>query len=850
MPDVPSTPFWSLTPEAALTAAGTPPTGLTAAEVLRRRALAGPPRARRVRSPLKILASQFLNPLVLMLIVAAAISFPVGSFDDGIVILGIVFLSGGLGFYQEYVAENAVAKLLAMVHTTVTVRRDGTTAVVPVDDVVAGDLVELSAGATVPADARLIASNGLQVDESTLTGESFPATKAVEAVGADVAPAGRSSAVFLGTHVVSGTATVVAMGVGAGTEVGRISDSLENKRPPTAFDIGLQRFGSLLVRVSTVLVLCIFAVNMYLHRPMLESFMFSLALAVGLVPELLPAIVTVNLARGARRMAEAEVVVKRLPAIEDFGAIDVLCSDKTGTLTEGEVRLEGALGVDGSQSRRALELAWLNASFEAGYANPIDAALRAAFTPGAGDTPISAWTLVGELPYDFARKRLSVVVDRDGRRWLITKGQIEPLLGVCTTAEPAGRPGETVALASVRGGVDATHQRLAEEGKRVLGVAIREVPAGSPVSTDLERDLTLVGLLVFTDPPKADARTVIADLRHLGIALKVVTGDDHRVARHVWRELLGSDPVLLTGADIRAMETPALARRVRQVDVFAEVDPGQKERIVHALRVAGRVVAYLGDGINDAPALRAADVGISVDTAADVAKEAADIVLRRRDLAVVANGVREGRRTMANTLKYVYYVTSANFGNMLSMAISSLFLPFLPLLPKQILLNNFLADLPAMAIAADHVDADQLVRPGRWRTDEIRSFMFVFGSISSIFDLTTFAVLVVVAGATPDVFRTAWFTESLMTELVVLYVLRSRLPIGKSRPATALVVTTLTVGVAALALPWTGLGGMFAFTPLPLSLLAAIVGITAAYAVTTEFAKRRFFRVRSHHRKA
>lgn len=824
---------WSMAPEEVLAAQGSSPDGLSTAEAERRRATLGAHarlRPRR-RGVLRILAGQFLNPLVVMLLVAAVLSVPAGSLEDAAVILAIVLLSGGLGFVQEYAAEDAVAKLLAMVRVRAEVRRDGRVVEVPVDEVVPGDVVVLSAGATVPGDARLLVGNGLQVDESALTGESFPAAKEVAAVAADAPVARRRSAVFMGSHVVSGAGEAVIVAVGRGTELGGISARLEERRAPTAFDLGLHRFGTLLVRVSAVLVLVLFAVNVHLGRPVAASLMFSVALAVGLVPELLPAIVSVNLARGARRMAAAEVVVKRLACIEDLGAVDILCSDKTGTLTEGRIRLAEAYGPDGRPSLRARELGWLNATFESGYASPIDAALRAAHE---GDA--AGWARVGEIPYDFARKRLSVLLAREGRRWLVTKGQLESVLAACDRAEGPDGP-----VPLDLGAIRATHARLAGDGLRVLGVAIREVAPDAVPAPALEAGLVFAGLLAFTDPPKGDAPAVLGEIAALEVGLKVLTGDDHRVATHLWRTLHGRDPVVLRGADLRALGGEALRRRVDAVDVFAEVDPGQKERIVRALRSAGHVVAYLGDGINDAPALRAADVGLSVDGAADVAREAADVVLRRRDLGVVAGAVREGRRTMANTLKYVFYTTSANFGNMLSMAAASAFLPFLPLLPKQILLNNFLADIPAMTIAGDRVDPERLARPGRWNTAEIRSFMFVFGTLSSCFDILTFVVLVELSESAPDPFRTGWFLESLLTELFVLYVMRTRHAFWRSRPSAGMLAATLLVAAVALLLPWVPPGRLFGFVPLPPDILAAVLGITLAYVAATEAVKRWFF---------
>lgn len=807
--------------------------GLTAAEAEARRDHR-PGRRGGARHALHLLVAQFMNPLVLMLIAAAVVSFAVGSHEDGIVIGAIVLISGGLGFAQEYTAADAVAKLMAMVVSRASVRRDGAVLRVPIDQVVQGDVVLLDAGATVPGDARVMISSGLQVDESALTGESFPAEKRTEAP-ADAPPSDRSTAVFLGTHVVSGTAECLVVKVGRDTQLGEISGSLDKERPPTDFDQGLASFGSLLAKISGLLVLAIFGVNVWAQRPVLDSFMFSVALAVGLVPELLPAIVSVNLARGARRMAKLGVIIKRLPAIEDFGAIDVLCTDKTGTLTEGTIHLAGAYGTDGATHPRTLELGWLNARFESGYANPIDEALRAAHQ---GDD--HAWTRTDEIPYDFNRRRLTVILTRDGKRWMVTKGQLARVLDVCTQAE---RPDQAVVpMELVRDTVTALHERLASGGERTLGVAIREIAADAVVSPALEVDMTFVGVLSFADPPKPDASAVLDDLESLGVSVRVITGDDARVARHVWTQLGKPAPQVLTGVELRELGTEALQRRVEQVQLFAEVDPTQKERIILALRASGRVVAYMGDGINDAPALRAADVGIAVDAAADVAREAADVVLRQRDLSVVANGVREGRRTMANTLKYVYYTTSANFGNMLSMAVASLYLPFLPLLPKQILLNNFLSDIPALTVAADSVDGEELVRPRRWKTHDIRNFMIVFGLISSVFDLTTFAVLIEVSGAVEEQFQSGWFVESLLTKLLVLLVLRTHRPAWSSRPANVMLGLTVAVSALAVALPYLPMGRWFALVPLNPEILVAVVVITALYLGVTEAAKRAFFR--------
>jgi Mg2+-importing ATPase len=782
----------------------------------------------------QMLRSQFLNPLVVILVVAAGISLATGGVEDALIILAIVGMSGGFGYFQERAADRTVTSLLAMVHARATVRRAGVEKEIDVKEIVPGDIVILSVGATVPGDARVLVSNGLQVDESPLTGESFPVEKRPEPVPADAPLAKRSAAVFAGTHVVSGTAEVAIVLVGDRSELGQIREHLQVRRPPTDFDLGLQRFGNLLASVSILLVLAILVVNVALHRPLLVSLLFSVALAVGLVPELLPAIVTVSLARGARAMAKLEVICKRLSCIEDFGAVDVLCSDKTGTLTEGRLALAGAYALDGATSERVLGLAWLNATFESGYANPIDQALREAHAGEPG------WTRGGEVPYDFVRKRLSVLVEREGRRVLVTKGQVERVFDTCTAVEVAGAP---VPPTEAHAQLSSLHQKLAEQGMRTLGVAVRDVPKDETLSRESERDMTFIGLVAFTDPAKPEAGEVIDALEALGVTLKVLTGDDHRVARHVWSELRGSEPVVLTGTELATLSTLALQARVGGVDVFAEIDPAQKERVLRALRECGQVVAYLGDGINDAPALRVSDVGISVDGAADVAREAADLVLRRRDLKVVLNGIKEGRRTMVNTIKYVRYTTSANFGNMISMAVASLFLPFLPLLPKQILLNNFLSDMPAASIAGDAVDDAETLRPSRWKNSEIRPFMIVFGSLSSVFDILMFWALLKLTPGTEPIFQTGWFVGSLLTEVLVVLSLRSRKSALTSRPSTLVVVSVVAVVVVAVALPFTGpLGDMFGLVPLPLEIMGLVIAISLAYVIATETVKVWFFR--------
>jgi Mg2+-importing ATPase len=829
--------FWSLPAGEVLGGLGSGPQGLTAAEAASRLAGAGPNRLHEARgaTALQLLVRQFASPLVLLLAFAAALSLAVHEADDAAIILVILLASGLLGFWQEWGAADAVRKLLAMVAVRARVVRDGEEREIPLEEVVPGDVVLLAAGALVPADALLLTSKDLFVDEAALTGETFPAEKRCGPVPAGAPLAQRTPALYLGTHVVSGTGRAVVVRTGRETELGQVSMRLTVQAPEADFERGIQRFGYLLLRVTGLLVFAIFAVNVFLHRPVIEAFMFSLALAVGLVPELLPVIVSINLARGARRMARRRVIVKRLTAIESFGSMDVLCADKTGTLTEGKVRLHAALAVDGSASDKVLLYASLNAAFESGFTNPIDQAIR------DRSLDLTGWRKLDEVPYDFVRKRLSVLVERDGERRLVTKGALAQVLAVCTRAETA--EGEAP-LDRVRDAVEARFDELSEGGLRTLGVAVRTLPAEGPAvcTKDQEAEMTFLGFLAFFDPPKPEIARTLADIAAAGIDFKLITGDNLRVAVRLARQVGIAAPAVLTGPELRAMSDRAIAQRAEHTDVFAEVEPNQKERIILALRKTGHVVGFLGDGINDASALHAADVGISVDSAVDVAKEAAEIVLLDRDLGVLIEGVREGRRTFANTLKYLFITTSANFGNMLSMAGASLFLPFLPLLPTQILLNNFLSDFPAMAIATDRVDSELVDRPLRWNLRFIRDFMIVFGGISSVFDYLTFGALLWLLRATPAQFRSGWFVESVLTELLILLVIRTQRAFFRSRPSRALEAATALVTLVSVALLYLPLNRYFDLEPLPFPYLLVLGGITLAYVLASEGVKGWFFR--------
>jgi len=830
-------PFWSVPAAEALRRLQTAPQGLSAAEAASRvKRYAARRLARKKRTDTgTLLLAQFSSPIVLLLIGATVISLFLHDNTDAAIILAIVLASGLLSFWQEKGAAGAVEKLLSLVEVKAQVLRDGAPRDVPLAEVVPGDVVLLSAGATAPGDCLLLEARDLFVDEATLTGETFPVEKSVAVLDTDAPLGKRTNTVFMSTHTVSGTATALVVAIGKDTEFGRISERLKLRPPETEFEHGLRRFGYLLLEVTLLLVIGIFAFNVYLHRPVLDSFLFSMALAVGLTPQLLPAIVSINLAHGARRMAERKVIVKRLASIENFGSMDVLCTDKTGTITDGVVTLQSANDLAGQPSDRVLLDAFLNASFETGFSSPIDAAIR-----NHGRMDISAWKKLDEVPYDFLRKRLSILAAGPEGNLMITKGALAQVLEVCTAAEDAA--GVSVPMESARKQIEAQYVEYSSSGQRTLGIACKLLGAETRIGKESEAGMSFRGFILFSDPPKPGIEATIGRLRDLGVDLKVITGDNALVAATVARKIgLGSASVL-SGHELRQMSDGALLARVSQVDVFAEVEPNQKERIILALRKAGHVVGYMGDGINDASALHAADVGLSVDSAVDVAKEVADIVLLEKDLDVLVEGVREGRTTFANTLKYVLMATSANFGNMFSMAGASLLLPFLPLLPKQILLTNMLTDVPETTIASDSVDAEMLSRPRRWDIGFIRSFMLTFGVLSSVFDYLTFGALLFLLRANTEQFRTGWFVESVVSAALIVLVVRSRRPFFRSRPGTRLLWATLGVVAATLVLPFLPFAHLLGLTPLPPVFLGLVAVIVAMYIVSGEFAKRAFYR--------
>jgi Mg2+-importing ATPase len=846
--DIPGDPpYWSRSTRDVLQSLASSAHGLTMAVAAERLKSIGPNHLKPPNrtSPVWLFVRQIRSPLVLILIVAAAISASVGQGHEAIIIVLIVLASCILGFTQEYGASRAIEALQKRLSRKVVVVRDRSAVTIAAEAVVPGDVVRLSAGALIPGDGLILEACDLNVSEAILTGEPFPVVKATGVTPPDASPGARTNAVFAGTSVRSGTALALMVATGAETEFARIAEAVERKIPETEFARGIRQFGTLMTQIMLVMVLIVFAANLFLHRPLIDSLLFSLALAVGITPELLPAIISVTLARGANRMAKAGVIVRRLEAIENLGSMDVLCTDKTGTLTQGVIQLDAATDPGGRPSPAVLHLARLNAGLQTGLRDALDDAILAApFT----DIDTSDWAKMGEIPYDFSRKRLSVLVRAHGTSgddMLICKGAVQTVMPVCATVL-AGRDVKALTPPD-RNTIDGLYKTWSAQGFRVLAVASRPMTGVTFDGARTETSMTLAGFLLFLDPPKVRIKETLSALTHHGVKIKMITGDNRYVAGHLATAIGFETPTVMTGADLDHMTREALFAAAPPTDIFAEIDPNQKERIVAALRQAGHVVGYLGDGINDAPALHEADIGISVDTAVEVAREAADMILLKQDLGVLLTGIMDGRKTFANTLKYISITTSANFGNMLSMAFASLFLPFLPLLAKQILLNNFLSDVPSMAIAADTVESHVTRTPKRWNIAYVRRFMVCFGLISSLFDLMTFLFLLIIAKSTANLFQTGWFVESLMTELTIVFVVRTQRPIWKSHPGAWLMRLSAGVAVLAAALPYTPAAAWFGLVPLPLPVMAGLGLITLLYLAASEAAKHWFFAYQQHH---
>jgi Mg2+-importing ATPase len=828
--------FWHLSTDEALSQLSCTRNGLNSADAAKLLIKYGPNtiKAGSNASAFLLFLSQFKSPVTLLLIIAALLSAGLGDVPDTIIILTIVLISGFLGFWQEKGAADAVKELLKLVQVHCTVLRDGQERELPVEAVVPGDIVSLSAGDLIPGDSLLLESQALFVDEAAFTGETYPVEKDSSVLPVDTPLAKRTNALFMGSHIISGKASALIIKTGKQTEFGKISSQLQQRAPETDFEKGIRKFGYMLMEITLILVIIIFGINVYLHKPPLDSFLFSLALAVGLTPQLLPAIISVNLATGARRMAKQQVIVKRLSSIENFGSMNILCSDKTGTITEGKVNLKDTLDIYGKHSDEVLRYAWLNASMQQGFNNPIDAAICSSYKG-----PANIFTVQTEIPYDFIRKRLTIQIKNEKQNLAVTKGALNAVLSICTRAETP--EGKLIDIQECRQSILQQYRQLSNTGYRTLGVAYKPADAAHNFTRDDEKEMIFLGFVTLFDPPKADVAEILVNLNKLGVKLKIITGDNALVAKSLAIQVGIKDPRIITGVDLQKMSDAALMHHAPLTDIFAEVEPNQKERIITMLKKAGNVVGFMGDGINDAPALHIADVGISVNTAVDVAKEAAEIVLLSRDLGVLANGIIEGRKTFTNTMKYIFMATSANFGNMFSMAGASLFLPFLPLLPKQILLTNLLTDFPEMAIATDRVDQINIQTPQHWDLAFIRRFMIIFGLLSSIFDYLTFGVLLYVFHAKEKAFQTGWFIESVISATLIVLVVRTRLPFFKSLPGKYLSIATGFILLFVLALPLTPISLWFGFARLPIIFYGWMLLIVACYIIAAEIAKRWFY---------
>lgn len=815
-------------------------TGLSEAEASERLAIHGPNvlAAGRKRALVLQLLARFKNPLVILLLAASTMEAATGDGASATIIMVMVVLSVTMDFVQEHRAGRAADKLRKAASVRASVVRDGKTREVPAEEIVSGDVVLLAAGDLVPADGTLLEARDLFLNQALLTGEPYPVEKRPGPSGEPGEVAAATGTVFMGTSVVSGSGRAVITQTGARTSVGQIGLALGRRPPPTAFEIGTKSFGLLILRLAISMVLFVIFVNLVRDRPWLETFLFAIALAVGLTPELLPMVVSVTLARGAMRMSSKKVLVKRLAAIHDLGSMDVLCTDKTGTLTEARIQLDQHLDPEGRDSARVLELAYLNSHFETGLRSPMDEAILR-----HREVDIAGWEKIDEVPFDFERRRVSVLVGRGDTRLLVIKGAFEDILDLSTRYEANGpaalRPLDDV----TRHALVERFEALGRQGYRVLGIAWKaEDPACRHIVIRDEMALVFAGFAVFEDPPKESAGAAMRALDEAGVSVIIVTGDNELVAQHVCRQVGVLVRGVVTGTELQGLSDPALEARVETTNLFCRLNPAQKNRVILAFKKRGHVVGYLGDGINDAPSLHSADVGISVDGAVDVAKDAADLILLDRDLAVIEEGVIEGRRTLGNIVKYILMGTSSNFGNMFSMAGASVFLPFLPMRPMQILVNNFLYDVSEVSIPTDKVDDAFVARPRRWDMAFIHKFMMVIGPVSSVFDFATFFLLLHLFPGNEQLFHTGWFVESLATQVLVIFIIRTQGNPFRSRPSRPLVLTSLTVVVVALVLPFTPIGIELGFEPLPPAFFAILVPLVVSYLVAVEAVKRWFYR--------
>jgi Mg2+-importing ATPase len=774
---------------------------------------------------------------VLLLVAAVILSAVLGETSDVFIIMFILLFTGILSFIQERHANKAVEKLLDVIKTKATVLRDNNATDIPADEVVPGDVLLFNAGDVIPADCLLLEDKLLNANESRLTGESFPAEKKAGILPASTAMTQRSNVLYAGTNIISGEGKAMAVLTGEQTVFGAIAAGMEHAPQETAFETGIKKFGYLLMKVTVIICVIILTVNILLGKHLIDSLLFALALAVGMAPELLPAIMTISMSYGAKRMAQQKVIVKKLSSIQNLGEVNLFCSDKTGTLTEGILKVHSIINVEGNEDAYTRQLVFLNAHFESSFSNPMDEALA-----NMADISTDGYSKVNEVPYDFTRKRLSICVAQHEKKLLITKGAVKNVLQVCTQALETD--GSVVEINKVQNKIDALYKQKSSEGFRMIGVAYADV-ATTEVTASNEQQMTFAGFVLLSDPPKEGIADAIRSLNKIGVNLAMITGDNRLIAEYTAKEIGLENAHILTGEDIQQLTVDELAKKVTEVNVFAEIEPQQKEHIINAFRQTGNAVAYMGDGINDVNALAAADVGISINNAVDVAKEAADVVLLEKDLTVLTNGIIEGRKTFLNTIKYLYISTSATFGNMFSMAGASVILPFLPMLPQQILLANFVTDFPYIAIASDRVDKEQLSYPQQWNIHQLRNFMIVFGIHSSLFDFLTFYALFKLHEGHEQYFQTGWFLESVFTELLILFVVRTHKMLLKSIPGKGLIILTLVAFVITVVLPFSPFAAVLGFVVPPVKLLVVIVSIVLLYIATAEILNLIFFKTKA-----
>lgn len=789
----------------------------------------------RKTSTILLFVNQFKNPIMLIMIVATLISIITGDWIDSLIILLIVFASVLLSFFQEYSANNAVNDLKLKLQLNCQVMRDGKEVTLPTNQIVPGDIIKLSAGSLIPADGLIIKCDDFYVNQSILTGEALPVDKNIEIVEENSSIQERRNTVYTGTTVYSGSATVIVVHTGSNTEFGKIAAQLSKQSPENEFERGIKQFGYLLSQIMLILTLIVFAINVILNKPAIDSLLFSVALAVGITPQLLPAIINITLAKGAKTMAKSGVIVRHLTSIENFGSMDILCTDKTGTLTHGVVQLNQVCDAQGNPSETVNLFSYINSKTQIGLINSIDQAIIDYRT-----FDMNEYTKLDEIPYDFKRKCLSVIVEKNNECKMITKGAFDSIINKSTHILIDGNiiDLDDKTLRSIQN----KFEDWGNQGFRVLGVSYKTIERKIQYPISDESDLIFIGFLLFFDPPKEDVSNTITSLNQLGVQLKMITGDNQFVARHT-AGMVGLDTDhILTGKELIALSNEELHHIVDKISLFCEVDPSQKERIISALKKHNHVVGYMGDGINDAPALHISDVSISVDSAVDVAKEAADFVLLDKDLSVLKRGIELGRTSFSNTLKYIYITTSANFGNMFSMAGASLIMPFLPLLPKQILLLNFITDFPALTLSDDTVDLEMIMQPRRWNIKTIRNFMMVFGFISSFFDYLTFYVLLGLFKVNQAVFQSSWFTISIFTEIVVLMIMRTRKPFFKSSPSKLLLISCISVLIFTVLIPFFPLHELINVYSIPIPVFISLLLILLLYIIVTEISKSIFYK--------